>query len=282
VLYLGGDLAHAMLVAKKLKYPAFAYVQEHIAWTGFYRLFFAPDHETSYKLSRQKKLKNKIITVGNLMVDSVADLPKWAPEKNTVVFLPGSRNWQIKHMTPIYEKIIRHMQAEMPHLSFQLVSSPFERAQHIGKTRLIRFEEAYRAELVITIPGTNTARLAALGIPMLSLFPLDKPEVIPLEGLPHLIGSLPIVGKKFKRYLADTLNNKTKYFVLPNIKADQEIVPEIRGLIEPNAAAELAIDLLKNPPKRVKMSQNLVAAMGAPGAAKKIVEEINGALPASA
>lgn len=275
VLYLGGDLALAMLVTKKIHYPALAYIQERIAWTRFYKKFFVPDAKTHSKLAKNKNLKRKIKVVGNLMVDSVANLRKWSPKKNIVTLLPGSRAWQINHMTPIYEKIIKHIKIELPETIFQLVSSPFEKAISIKGTKLIRFEEAFNSELVITIPGTNTARLAAMGIPMISIFPLDNPDAIPLDGLPHYIGKIPYLGSKFKKTLIDTLNKRIKFFALPNIKADKEIVPEIRGIIEPAAVALKAITLLKDTNKRQEMSKELIKSMGESGASLKITEEID-------
>lgn len=282
VLYLGGDLAHAMLIARKLKYPAVAYVQEHLGWAGFYQKFFVPDNKAQLKLARNSYLKKKIKVVGNLMVDSVAGLPKWAPRKNVITFMPGSRAWQINHTTPIYEKIIAGIRAEMPDIKIQLVSSPFIKAKAIKGVKTIPFEEVQNSELVITIPGTNTARLAARGMPMIVIFPLDDPGVIPLEGIPHYIGKIPVIGIKFKQLLVETLNRKIKFFALPNIKAGKEIVPEIRGTIDPSAIAMKAIGLLKAVEQRNKMSKALIKAMGKTGAARKIVEEISDTLQKAA
>lgn len=275
VLYLGGDLAHAVLVAKKLKHPAYAYIQDQAGWAGFYEQFFVPDAHAQNKFPR---LKKKIKVVGNLMVDSISDIPKWSPQKNVVTFLPGSRNWQIYHTTPIYAKIIEYMRRQIPELAFQIVSSPFQKAINISGTKNITFEQASYSDLVITIPGTNTARLAALGTPMLVVFPLDNPDVIPMEGLAHYIGKIPYLGSLFKRSLANMLNKKVKFFALPNIKAGREIVKEIRGQIDPALVAREAIALLKDEETRKEMSKALIKAMGNPGAAIKITEDLNEAL----
>jgi len=275
VLYLGGDLGHAMLIARKVKYPALAYVQDRISWTGFYKKFFVPDAKSKRKFARGKKIEPKIKIVGNLMVDSVNHLPQWKPESNVITFLPGSRQWQIKHMTPLYEKIIKQLKAKIPGLKVQLVSSPFQPAAEIKGAKMIDFDEAYNSELVITIPGTNTARLAARGIPMIVVFPLDNTDVIPLEGLAHFIGKIPHLGSKFKKTLIQTLNKRIKYFALPNIKAEQEIVPEYRGAIDIDTVVMKTIDLLQNDKLRKKMSEDLKRSMGEPGASGRIVEEIN-------
>lgn len=274
VLFLGGDLAHAMLIARKLKYPAYAYIDERIAWKKFYRKFFVPDRSTYDKFSRSTPA-DKLEIVGDLMVDSVAGLKKWAPEANVVTFMPGSRKWEIDYMTPLYQEIMALIRKELPEARFQLVSSSFVPAQPIAGAKTIGFEAIYNSEVIVTIPGTNTAKTAARGIPLVVVFPLNHPEVIPMEGIADLIGKLPVVGKLFKQWVAETVNRKTKYFALPNQKANHEIAPEIRGIIDPLGVAMKVVELLKNPEQRKLMSEDLIAAMGRPGAAKNIVEAIN-------
>jgi lipid-A-disaccharide synthase len=277
VLFLGGDLAHAMLIARKLKYPAYAYIDERIAWKKFYRKFFVPDQSTYDKFERQTPA-GKLEIVGDLMVDSVAGLKKWAPENKVVTFMPGSRQWEIDYMTPLYKEIMALVKKEIPEVKFQLVSSPFVPARPIEGTKMIPFEELANSEVIVTIPGTNTAKLAARGIPMVVVFPLNHPEVIPMEGIADLIGKIPVAGKQFKKWVAETVNNRTKFFALPNQKGGREIAPEIRGIIDPLGVAMKVVELLKHPEIRETMSRDLAAAMGEPGAAKKIVEEINAGL----
>jgi len=280
VLFLGGDLAHAMLVARKLKFPAYAYIQEHLAWKGFYKKFFVPDLDTYQKFSKRAP-KSKLKIVGNLMVDSVSKLKKWAPEENVITFMPGSRCWEIDYMTPFYKKVIEIIKNEMPDAKFQIVSSPFVRAHPIEGAKMVEFDQIQNSEIVVTIPGTNTAKVGARGIPMVVVFPLNHPEVIPLEGLADLIGKIPVMGKAFKKALAHIVNQKTRFFALPNQKAEREIVPEIRGMIDPLSVALKVLLLLNDKEKRKTMSIELINAMGKPGAAGKIVEEINAALRAS-
>ena len=274
VLFLGGDLAHAMLIARKLKYPAYAYIDERIAWKKFYRKFFVPDRSTYDKFSRSTPA-GKLQIVGDLMVDSVAGLKKWEPEAKVVTFMPGSRQWEIGYMTPLYKEIMALVKKKLPEARFQLVSSPFVKALPIEGAKMIGFEDIYNSEVVVTIPGTNTAKIAARGIPLVMVFPLNHPEVIPMEGIADWLGKLPVAGKLFKQWVAEAVNKRTKFFALPNQKADHEIVPEIRGIIDPLGVALKVVELLKNPEQRKLMSEDLIAAMGKPGAAKKIVEAIN-------
>lgn len=277
VIYLGGDLAHAMIVARKLRYPAFAYVQDRVGWKKAYQKFFVPDQQTYDRFHKQLP-KKKLAIVGNLMVDSIAKLKKWSPEEKVVTFMPGSRTWEINYMTPFYREVIKMLKAEDPTLKFQLVSSPFIKATPIEGVKTISFDDINNSELVITIPGTNTAKIAARGIPMLVVFPLNNPEVIPLDGLADLLCRTPIAGPALKRWLARTVNKKTKFFALPNQKANAEVAPEIRGVIEPLVVARRALGLLQDKAARTKMSADLVKAMGEPGGAKKLVEALNAAI----
>lgn len=277
VLFLGGDLLHAMLVAKKLNYPAYAYLNERIAWKNFFQRFFVPDEAALKKFARQAP-RGKVALVGNLMVDSIAELKRWAPEKNVVTFMPGSRKWEIDYMTPFYKQVMELIRAENPAVKFQIVSSPFIRAHAIPGAKTVHFEDIHNSELVVTIPGTNTAKIAARGIPQIIVFPLNHPEVIPMEGLADLLGKLPVMGKPFKRWVANLVNKKTQFFALPNQKAGREIAPEIRGEIEPLGVAMKVDELLRDRSARERMSLELTAALGKPGAAKKIVEEICGGI----
>ena len=277
VLFLGGDLAHAMIIARKLRYPAYAYIDERIAWKGFYKKFFVPDQASYDKFARSAPA-GKLAIVGDLMVDSVAGQKPWSPEANVVTFMPGSRQWEINYMIPLYKEVMALVKKALPAIKFQLVSSPFVPAEPIAGAKMIPFEEIANSELLVTIPGTNTAKVAARGVPELVVFPLNHPEVIPLEGLGDLVGKLPLLGRIFKKYLAETVNKRTKFFALPNQKAGREIAPEIRGIVEPGAVAGRIVELLKQPAQRREMSVQLKAAMGAPGAAARIAEEINAGL----
>jgi lipid-A-disaccharide synthase len=277
VLFLGGDMAHAMLVARKLHYPAFAYIGERIAWKNFYKKFFVPDQE-AYEKFKNKAAKDKLKVVGNLMVDSVSELKKWHPEDNVITFMPGSRKWEIDYMTPLYQEVMGLIRKESKNVKFQVVSSPFIKAHPIEGAKLIEFDDIYNSGIIVTIPGTNTAKIAARGIPMVVVFPLNHPEVIPLDGLADLIGRLPVMGKAFKKWVANTVNRKTNFFALPNQKAGREIVPEIRGVVDPLGIALKTLLLLYDREKREQMSAELIEAMGKPGAARRIAEEIHASI----
>ncbi|MEA3485290.1 MAG: hypothetical protein U9R03_01115, partial [Candidatus Aerophobetes bacterium] len=137
-----------------------------------------------------------------------------------------------------------------------------------------RYEIMSISNIVITIPGTNTAELAFLGIPMVVAVPLNKPGAIPLDGLSGLIDKFPLFGTLIKRWMVKKYHKKIKFTVIPNIRAEEEIVPEVRGVIEAQDVAKEAIKLLKDPNRRNLISHKLKKIMGAKGAADRVVEAI--------
>ena len=73
-----------------------------------------------------------------------------------------------------------------------------------------------------------------------------------------MIGKIPVMGKAFKKMVANLVNNKTRFFALPNQKAGHEIVPEIRGIVDPLAVA-LKVLLLLNQPEVLSIRFQVIA-----------------------
>ncbi|MEG4231339.1 lipid-A-disaccharide synthase [Microcoleus sp. Pol11C3] len=129
--------------------------------------------------------------------------------------------------------------------------------------------------LCLTTVGANTAELGSLAVPMIVLIPTQQLDAMKAwDGLPGLLANLPLVGSVF----ATAINwliwqlGKGKLYAWPNIWAQEEIVPELIGKLEPDAVAQLAIDYLSHPEKLAQMGDRLRAVRGKSGAAKKIAE----------
>jgi len=129
--------------------------------------------------------------------------------------------------------------------------------------------------LCLTTVGANTAELGSLAVPMIVLIPTQQLDAMKAwDGLPGLLANLPLVGSVF----ATVINwliwqlGKGRLYAWPNIWAQEEIVPELIGKLEPDAVAGLAIDYLSHPDKLAQMGDRLRAVRGESGAAKKIAE----------
>jgi lipid-A-disaccharide synthase len=128
------------------------------------------------------------------------------------------------------------------------------------------------ADLALTIPGTNSVELSFIGTPAIVTIPLTHPERIPLEGLPGLIGTIPVLGKAFMRYIVPRIAAGVKYTAWPNRLADEYVFPELRGKVTADDVREAALGLLKDPERRVAMSVRLQQIVGAKGASVRLVE----------
>lgn len=146
-------------------------------------------------------------------------------------------------------------------------------------TRTPAYDGLARCRLCITTVGANTAELGVLGVPMLVLLPMQQPDAMRAwGGLAGLLANLPGMG----RFVATALNwqilRSQKLLAWPNIWAGEEIVPELKGLLDPGAIALQALDWLEHPEQLDAMRVRLEHLRGEAGAAHHLVRIIQGLL----
>ncbi|NLK08377.1 MAG: hypothetical protein GX316_06710 [Firmicutes bacterium] len=328
VLFLGGDLIYAVLLARRLGYPAFAYTEGRVQWQNHFSGFFLPHEQAKNQAVKAGGESEKLHVVGNLMLDAVN--LKW-PRKsflNTlrldehqplIGLFAGSRPYEIKHILPMLLGSAEIIARDLKTVQFAVGLSPFvteeqlteslESASDIlggvgGELKDItpdnvlgriwnlktwsglelscvqgwQYDLMAAARLAITIPGSNTAEMAALGLPMVVITPLNKPELIPLQGIPGLVGSLPLIGKQLKRKAVLAYAERIQFTSQPNRWAQKEIVPELRGELRPEDVAVAVGDLMRKPEKLESMSRHLKQIMGKPGATRTMALIIKTAL----
>jgi lipid A disaccharide synthetase len=140
-------------------------------------------------------------------------------------------------------------------------------------TEFPAYQRLAQCQLCLTTIGANTAELGALGVPMLVLIPTQQLDAMRAwDGIPGLLVNLPGVGATFARLINGFVARRVGLLAWPNIWAQREIVPELIGELQPAALAAQVIDYLSTPAKLEQMRQELQAARGKPGAAKKMVE----------
>ncbi|WP_414512365.1 lipid-A-disaccharide synthase [Nostoc sp. PCC 9305] len=130
--------------------------------------------------------------------------------------------------------------------------------------------------ICLTTVGANTAELGALGVPMIVLLPTQQLDAMrSWDGLPGLLANLPVVGT----LCAKVINWSFLRFVRrkgllawPNIWAQEEIVPELMGKLQPQEVGEMVLDFLANPEKLDDMRAKLHNIRGESGAAQKIAQ----------
>lgn len=238
------------------------------------------------------------------------------PDGLVLGLLPGSKPFKVRFVTPLFLRVAEILQARDPKLQIVLHRSPFTPREQLvealetaefravtggvggrleregtldwivtsGGARVLvippdmHYEGMAIADLALTVPGTNTAELAILGVPMVVALPLHKPEAIPVDGLLGRIGDLPYVGARLKRLMARRVEAKKPLTALPNQRAGREVTPELLGAFKPELLAERVLGLLHDAVRRREIKLELHTLMGAPGAAEAVVQEVLGVL----
>lgn len=228
-----------------------------------------------------------------------------------VALFPGSRPFEIALMLKHFVAAAWHIRRAIPSSSFVAAISPFtsgqafadaveeargsgidiERGQDLLRVALVGEEIQIRivrgrsrevisaSDLALTVPGSNTAEMAALGLPMIVCVSLERPEEVPLEGIPALIERVPLIGRRLKAKAVLAFERKLPFVALPNRIAGRAIVPEIRGeRVAPEDIARQAVELLSDEPARVRIGRELREAMGPAGAAARIARRIASAV----
>jgi len=234
------------------------------------------------------------------------------PDAPVVSLLPGSKPLKVLHSTAFMLKIADELALLMPEVQFILPQSPFtplsQLRQAVQDDKLLKnfggvpgkvvhdrnstslvtpqgnrvqivppswhYNALQISDLSLTLPGTNTAELAALGVPMVVMLPLQKPELIPLDGLPGLLSKMPVLGPWLKRHLIHWQLSRRPFLALPNQKAKQMLVPELVGQISAGQIAETAYDLLISPYERREISLRLRQQMPAGQVSSRILMEL--------
>ena len=148
--------------------------------------------------------------------------------------------------------------------------------------------------LCLTTVGANTAELGSLGVPMIVLLPMQQLDAMRAwDGLPGILVRLPGIGYSLAKIInwiiLQQAYRKKRLFAWPNIWAQEEIVPELLGQLQPQDVGQLVLDYLEHPEKLEEMRSALLlterlrqrssaslsrlrSVRGQPGAAQKLAQ----------
>jgi hypothetical protein len=143
------------------------------------------------------------------------------------------------------------------------------------KVKLYKQNPAYdllsQCSICLTTVGANTAELGSLGIPMVVLLPTQQLDAMrSWDGLPGILANLPGVGTGFAKLINWWFLRRKGLLAWPNIWAQEEVVPELVGKLQPQEVANLVLDYLENPEKLAQVRDKLRNVRGATGAAHKL------------
>jgi lipid-A-disaccharide synthase len=156
-------------------------------------------------------------------------------------------------------------------LQVELWSNPTERVP--------AYQLLSKCTLCLTTVGANTAELGSLAVPMIVLLPTQQMDAMKAwDGLPGLLSNLPGVGSMFAKVINGWFVRRMGLLSWPNIWAQEAIVPELVGRLQPKAVAAIVSDFLDHPDKLQQMRDKLRNVRGEPGAAQRfaaiVVEEL--------
>jgi len=201
-----------------------------------------------------RRLGVNAVFLGNPLVDLLEprSLAPLSSGSLRLLLLPGSRRAEIQRHLPLMLGVAERLQQDIPGLkAFDLRLSDSGREPSAVSRE--RYERMASADLVLAASGTVTLEAALLGVPMVVVYRLS-----PLS------------------YLAAKMMVRLKYFSLPNLLLDRQVVPEFsQPTVEQVYRA--ARDLLMSPDRREKMIGELSKIrplFGEPGAALRIAREI--------
>lgn len=173
------------------------------------------------------------------------------PPATILLLLPGSRPAEIQRHLPLMREVANRLRADVPDLA--VTELPFPASGVERQALRERYSTVAAADLILAASGTVTLEAALLGVPMVVVYRLS-----PLS------------------FAAARLMVRLKYFSLPNLLLDRQVVPEFSqpGVEQVYLAAR---ELLLNPSRREKMKAELAQIrplFGEPGAASRIAREI--------
>lgn len=132
-----------------------------------------------------------------------------------------------------------------------------------------------QTSICLTTVGANTAELGSLAIPMVVLLPTQQLDAMrSWDGILGILANFPGVGTSFAKLINWWFLRRRGLLAWPNIWAQQEIVPELIGKLNPQEVAEQVLNYLDNPEKLEKMRAQLRQTRGETGAATKLVNII--------
>jgi hypothetical protein len=282
VQYIGGDLLHAARVHARLKGRAATYKFSRPRYRALFDRAFALDANNVEQLEHWGTPRDRIERVGNLAIDGAffeAEQPLATPVPcDGIVVMPGSRSYEIANMVPFYFGVALRIARERPEIPIAFAVSPFtpnaqmrdaiEKGGHprmFGRTgRLVSDDgrdylttsggelhfpvvrnalaAATRARLILTIPGTKTIELAALGKPAIAVTPHNAPEVVTINGPLTYVDRIPFLGIPLKRAVALRFSRRFTHHTQPNIDAGVPLIREVHGTITPGRIARVALE----------------------------------------
>ncbi len=308
VIGLGGNTRLALGLGRRLDAPVYRYSFVPY-WNRALSKLYVHDETARRKARLLGAPPGKLANIGNLVADAVhGSVPAPRTGGTQLLLMSGSRDRYVRAVLPLLLAALDGLARDMPDLvvhwpvsrllSEQALADAISASgpeviggyggERVGdeivlksglRIQLVREQERYSymkaADLALTIPGTNTLELGLAGTPALVLLPMNRPEIIALEGPGHWLSMLPLVGTPLKRQAVKLFVNHLNYPVsLPNQFSGETLMTEAKGILTPEQVTGLLQAELADPAGLARRSQRLLETMPQPGAAGRLVREV--------
>ncbi len=292
VFHVGGDLLYPLFFSYILKAKLYSY---GIFFIRSLPITYIVPFSREVRSAIKKGISLSCVFFGGNLSFSFPSTYRFKKKGSDwkIGIFPGSRKLQFEHLLPFFIKILEDLKKDRYKIIPKLFLSPFISIDFLKKVLTqgptyevldyslgtlyknkdkyyilsdsnvkIEVEEAQEGikelDFAITTPGTSTLTLSHFGIPMLVVAPLNKVEVIPLNGILNFVGYIPYIGPSIKKQIVYNYLRKKKFLALPNIIEDRELVDEIRGTLEASYVVERVKFLLSHKKDMYKKSQILI------------------------
>jgi lipid-A-disaccharide synthase len=308
VVSMGGNTRMAVRLGRRLGFPVFRYSFIPYWHPGLQKLFVHDD--TALRKARLLKAPAaRVQNIGNLVADAVQLAePLHADGKPQLLVMAGSRERYTRAVLPLMLEVVDTVQRVHPEAQFRWPVSRLLGSEAVaqaisatgnesiggvagvregdqivtpGGARIDLISEAERygamlgSDLALTIPGTNTLEMGIAGLPAIVILPLNKPEIIPLEGPGHWLSLIPLIGIPLKRQAVRLFVERMSYPVsLPNQFSGENLMTEVRGILSAEQISEIVLRELADTDRLRRTRARLLETMPKPGAATRLVSEL--------
>jgi hypothetical protein len=288
VQYAGGDLLHAGRLHARLKGRAATYKFSRKRYSKTFDRAFAVDAANVAQLEGWGTPPERIELVGNLAIDGALLEAQGDSEPGTpddgILIMPGARPHEVAHLFPLFFTAALKVLQERPEIPIAFGLSPFTsplqmrtaierggdprvfaqrgRVVHAGDNWFLEsldgrhripvlfraLAAALRARLVLTIPGTKTIEMAALGKPAVAVTPYNAPELVAVNGPLTYLDRVPLVGVPLKRSVAMAVARRFEFHTQPNMDAGAMLIHELHGTVTPGRIARVALERYDDAP----------------------------------
>lgn len=318
VVFLGGDQFFSVVIGKRLGYKTVVYAEWDARWHNLIDKFGVMKPEVMPKSPKYAN-KFTVVGDLMAEAGAINDNQNQKTDSLIIGILPGSKAAKLAQGVPLTLAIAEYVHAQKPETKFVIPVAPtldlqtlasfadpkqnpvaeyfdFKGASLISNqlpilktanglcVELYKQNPAYdllaQCSICLTTVGANTAELGSLAVPMIVLLPTQQLDAMrSWDGLLGILANLPGVGASFAKLINWWFLRKKGLLAWPNIWAQQEIVPELVGKLQPQEVANMVLDYLDNPEKLEEVRSKLRNARGQAGAADKLAsivqDEIN-------